>query len=271
MTFLQCVRNGLSKYLGNMYFFLSAVITAIAFCCSVGYTDVSSGTDYTILRLASFFSRETLLDTGVTWHKALSVTPTEFLTMVVPLLVSVPFAITISLEQTTKYANFGIVRVGFSRYYTSTAIAAIVSGGCVLLLGWSIYCLWVTIFFSPVSISAIWELCVLYSKKGAGLFLYGCGSTFLSLGLSAITENCYIVVCVPFVANYLWKTVIEWLGAKIFGIFYNPLQIMNAEYLQGILFGSKTAYWCFGFHLATGVLVLAGYIFWCRRRAAHGQ
>ena len=152
--------------------------------------------------------------------------------MFLPILASVPFTAVMCGEKKNNNTRFEIVRVGKKRYAWGKGFASAVTGGCIALTAYLIFCGVVLMIF-PHGISEINRIPNEYlieknticrfmmnhmSLAGMGLlktgrmFLYGAFRAMPAYGMSVVIRNRYLLLTVPFTFYFLLEKVAEKQG-----------------------------------------------------------
>lgn len=168
----------------------------------------------------------------------------DSLEMLVPILAAFPFVLSFTTKRRTGNVRFELARAGRSCFCTSHLISAVITGGLVLTVGYLLYGVCLTGFF-PLTVemdevSAL-SATVKVLKELGGLFLYGGGSALLAYLLTFFSDNLYIVLCIPFLVNYILDYILDLLGRTFFTVYIpeadmywvdNPLLFLRASGLQ---------------------------------------
>ena len=196
-------REELTKILTNKVFYLAIAAVVVLLLLGNIYTSPETGEEYTVIGLALDDEKEEVIGIGDLHARDIMIT-------------GVPGYLEMS-------------RVGKTRYITGKYMAAMFSGGLIVLLGYIIFCLIIYFIFPKgTGMSIRIENDFLQNKSGLTsmlykqiginaliimkfirMFLYGAVSVICAFGISMINRNKYIVISIPFMLNYLFEKFVQ--------------------------------------------------------------
>ncbi len=190
------------------------------------------------------------------------------LEMLVPVLAAFPFVLPFTVKHRTGNVRFEMSRSGRTRFCVSHLMAAAATGGLVLSLGYLLYGVLLIPFF-PLTVAtdeaAAMSVLIGILRKLVGLFLYGGGSALFAYLLVFLSDNMYIILCLPFLINYIVGYLLDWLGTKFFAVYIpemdmyfvdNPLMFVQTSYLQGAVWLTAAGLRSLAFYLVLALLLL---------------
>lgn len=223
-------REELTKILTNKVFYLAIAAVVVLLLLGNIYTSLETGEEYTVIGLALDDEKEEVIGIGDLHARDIMITGVPgYLEMFVPIIVAIPFIIGVCGEKKNSITRFEISRVGKTRYITGKYMAAMFSGGLIVLLGYIIFCLIIYFIFPKgTGMSIRIENDFLQNKSGLTsmlykqiginaliimkfirMFLYGAVSVICAFGISMINRNKYIVISIPFMLNYLFEKFVQ--------------------------------------------------------------
>lgn len=206
----------------------------------------------------------------------------EYYEMFLPLVVSIPFIISIYADKKNNITRFQIYRTGKVRYMFGKFFAIIISGGIITVLGQLLFSVIIYNVF-PKNSSEIFEvnkmlllqeskICSylvdnigksgLYIVKLIRVFLYGAFSTVLSFALSVFVKNRYMVMTIPIAIVYMWdKFINKTDNVKLHSL--KPCCIGDMFYID--------VDWMLPFFVVTSILAIVFYILCMERKCDCGE
>lgn len=163
-----------------------------------------------IYGLAPLFCRSELLLFGQHIEIAISTMSNETISLVLPILATLPYTTTYVDDIKSGYIKVYLPRIGVDRYVVSKTLSCALSGGLAILLGAVISYIILALLLLPMeaaptivtgadkikSISPIWG-------KFALLFASGCFWSMVGLMLASVTKSRYMAYIGPFVVCYI--------------------------------------------------------------------
>lgn len=218
------VKNELTKIYTNVVVYIAIIATAIIFMSGTLYRSLEDGKEYNLFNIAGQNLKDGSEGEIVPdFSQGVIEGPASYMNLFSVIIVSIPFTMLVSAERKNSNTRFEIMRVGKIRYALGKFAAVIISGGSVMLLGYGIYCIACYFILSHnageiypfrytinnrVSIYIFEKTGIagMYILKMLFMFCYGMASTIMAYLLSAFMKNRYLILCLPFVINYLYVT-----------------------------------------------------------------
>lgn len=148
-----------------------------------------------------------------------------YLWMFAPVLAGLPLIPLLCAERKNKAMRYELCRVGKNKFVISKLISASLSGGMVMAFGYGIFCLIVYLIvpdkgapagvlpeFLEMTAEIHPWMATVYLKYGFAVivamklllfFAYGAVSSMMAYALTSFITNKYIVLCVPYMVNYI--------------------------------------------------------------------
>jgi hypothetical protein len=233
------------KYIGSPYFLPCVLcVTAISFFSTAFQT--IEGVEYTVIQTIFRICAGTLsaAEEDLSALDLFNQGFDENFLILIPILASAPFVLPTCAEIQSKNLRFTLSRIGICHLCLARLLAAVITGGLVLVAGRFLYGILLLPFFPAVSpYEEITTAFVLQKigKKLLGTFLIGGGNVLVSYLLTFLTTNLYLILCIPFLLNYLLSYAISWLGTIFFDDISNPFLFLKSESLQGVGYLTETA------------------------------
>lgn len=104
----------------------------------------------------------------------------------------------------------------------------------------------------------------------AGQFLTGCGASLLAYLLAFLTTNYYLIVCVPFLTEFLAERTADWAFSHYlfsYEIYENWFTCLLPTRLYGVPWASPMSLVCLAVYILLAVLILLIVIGITERRA----
>lgn len=277
MKTLRCIGAELKKFTYNLWFLMCVLAVAALSFFTVVYQDTIQDQELTAWDMATQYTQEELIAFGesLSSYEVFLSESGEALLMLVPILTAAPFAIPMALERRTGNIRFALIRCGGRRYCTANLIAAILTGGLVMLLGRALFGVLAGLLFPHLgdfSLAFDMECLQTVCLRLLGQFLFGGGSILATYLLTYVTTNYYLTICVPFLLDYVMGMVVNWAGGQFWsmGIYDNPLNVLLPDYLQGVSYLTTAGLQCLAVYSAFALLVLACGITVLERRSDRG-
>ena len=219
------VKEDMVKIFTSSTFWL-AVFAVAAIALTGTVTRDMENNSYTIFDLLTKFTKEEIMynmDEATAWGIIFRES-SSYLWMFVPVLAGMPLIPLLCAERKNKAMRYELVRVGKTRFAIGKMISSTISGGLVLMFGYALFCLVIYILM-PIKgdaqgayayLDGILELHPgfdkIFSKMGLSIilimklllfYIYGAFSALMAYVLSSFITNKYIVLCVPYIANYM--------------------------------------------------------------------
>lgn len=202
--------------------FWSCVVLTFFLCfTSSVYVDQQTGMDYSAVDALFKLNKEYMSrSTSFFWYNIFSCCIGKYLTMLMPIITAFPFIPNFCSERNSGLIRYTVSRTGKFRYCFSKFITALAGGGIAVLFGTLLFGVFCYIFFlKPEDYSALVAAGEILSEEirisamsvkriFLGRFLFGAVSVVPAFLLSAFIKNRYIITCIPFMAMYMYSTLI---------------------------------------------------------------
>lgn len=197
--------------------FILACIGVVCVCCfSEGYIS-ANGKSYTIMELLLFLRSEAMLtDISLNRYDIWICGIGTWTQLLLPFLCSIGYLYTVSGEKLSGFNRMLLARETNLKYCVSKLMAAILSGGIILLAGYLLFGILVYMKFPSVYEYSIDKL-ELYIEMNPGfqepafcfirclrVFLYGMFINAFAYLVSVFFRDKYILICLPIMLKYIW-------------------------------------------------------------------
>lgn len=215
----------IAKAVQNTRFVAACLVTALLCFTAEVYTDILTGRSYSVYEAILTLDKDTLLSdvsfsSAFIFGKSLS----GYISMFLPISSAFPYITNLCAERNSGNIRFSIVRTGRLNYYSSKFGSALLSGGLSTLLGVLIYgCIVFVLFPNINKYTVTAEDMLFFFPNGMTIFivktlvhsfLYGCMSVMPAFFISSFCRNPYIILCVPFMATYIWTTALNKIASN---------------------------------------------------------
>lgn len=214
MRLVYSIFSELKRNIINLRCLLLSVSAAMICFMTYIYSD-RFGRNYTVAEALFLFDKEFLLKESITFENVFMLNLSGVYSgMFFSILSSVSCITVLCQERKSGYLRFIMNRESIVRYSVSKYIAAIISGGCVILLGTVIFALVAMCKFPfSESISTI-SLVSIISRHLLRAFIYGGFSVLPAVLISSFLNNIYLIVCFPYMLSFIHTTTITKLIAQ---------------------------------------------------------
>lgn len=234
-------KTELSKMYSNISFGIMVLFTMIIYMTNTVYTDWMSSKKYNMFQIIFMKDKSKYLEESQVYFESVFFgTNMGYISMFAPILAAVPFVVLISNARKNTNVRFEIFRIGKKEYVTGKILSAMVCGGSIMMSGYILYGFAAAVILPGVKDKLIFDMLinnmtsiksighlydkfgitVLYAARCVEMFVYGMTSVLLTLFVSAFAHNKYMVLCIPFMINYLWSGLIS-KYASVNGIIQN--------------------------------------------------
>ena len=215
MKTFHCFLTEIKKYTINHWFAISVMAAYVLSFFSVVYEDPFVGKTYTVWEIMTKFSKSDIVNISeeLSAYNVFFKSFNDAQSMLYPILVSLPFSIPLALERKTGNLRFSIIRCGIRSYCIGNLLAAMITGGLIMALSSILFGLSEYLFFPALS---NWGHMVNFNdilaifQRLAGLFMVGCTGTLAAYLLSFFTTNYYLIICIPFLLEFLAERISNW-------------------------------------------------------------
>lgn len=190
------------------------IVLGICLCSGVG--DVAGKS---VSVIAVVFEGYDKIRNLTTWADAFAVVLTGNLYLALPLITSIASLPLICDELRTKNYYFHISRIGVRKYIHSKYLGCIIAGVGALFVGLAIFAIFVRVSFPSqydfgnslfvgTLVDDTWGMIFGMLKVMLYMLCWGAMLSILSCGLASFTQNIYIILCVPFLLNYIASRIL---------------------------------------------------------------
>ncbi len=174
----------------------------------------------------------------------------EWLVMFLPIVVGFSFVKRFCDGRDSRFIRFETVRLSKTGYAAGTLISAVLLGGLAVTVGYALYGIYTAAVFPDLAYypdlaqsyldGAVSELVppfdglysvigmpALYIAKLAGMFLYGAAAALPAAVCASLMRNQYLIICLPFFANYLMTVICQRLWGLAFASDDSPYWISD--------------------------------------------
>ena len=217
-------KNELKKIYTNILIYISILVTGLIFMSGTVYRSIMDSKEYNLFMLTDEeFRAGNEWDIVPDFSQAVMFGPNSYMNIFSMIIVSIPFTMLVSSEKKNSNTRFEIIRVGRFKYTLGKFLAVITSGGTVMVAGYLIYVI-ACYFILPETRTEMFSFeftgnnslsIFIYENIGfAGLYIfkmllmfcYGMVSVLMAFLLSAFMKNRYLILCIPFILNYIYVT-----------------------------------------------------------------
>lgn len=275
MKLILCFLTELKKFTWNSWFLFSVIAAATLSFFAVIYEDLWTKTAYTVWDMLMTYSKDELVSFGASLssYEVFFKGSSQAQSMLLPILASLPFAIPMALERRTGSLRYSLIRCGTRCFCGANLLSAMTAGGFVMSLGAVLFGLAAAAFFPnpaafDLTLNAQHVNAIL--QHLAGQFLTGCGASLLAYLLAFLTTNYYLIVCVPFLTEFLAERTADWAFSHYvfsYEIYENWFTCLLPTRLYGVPWASPMSLVCLAVYILLAVLILLIVIGITERRA----
>lgn len=281
---LKALKCDISKNLVNLGFVGAVIITAaIAFTSSV-YTDSSNGKSYSVFEAFLTFDRDFMFGQyffcpQVIINGALN---GFYESMVLPVTAAFPFVFAFAAERNSGNMRLTISRIGRRKYYFSKFFSALLCGGICTMLGVIVFAGLVLVLFPSTPPELLAEFLpdgafLTIVKKTLSAFVCGAVSALPAFFMCSFCVNPYIILCVPFMLNFMLETMISRIQSNAFAAGNYEIYDLTAPFMPnsiGQLFYTRSdkVFWVtLGVNLIFTAAIFACFFIIMEKRADRGD
>ncbi len=204
----------------SFVYFILGTAAIVAGCFSGGFTSLEGKT---LSVLDVLIQKDEWILMSNTWLDAFNAGLYGWLFLLVRCIAAAPTIPLFCSEVSSRYYHFIITRIGLRKYIRNTTITAYVCAFLMVVAGLVLYAVIVGSFFPAVhdfgdiEVEGLVELgtgeMILEAGKGM-LKMALTGGFFATLAcmIAGICQNIYIILCLPFLLNYLFQNVLLQTG-----------------------------------------------------------
>lgn len=213
---MHSIISEIKKSLYLPLFILVCIGVACVCCFGEGYIS-ANGKSYTIMELLLFLRSDVMLtDVSLNRYNIWICGIGTWTQLLLPFLLSIGYLYTISNEKLSGFNRMLLVRETNIKYCVSKLMAAILSGGIILLAGYLIFGILVYMRFPSIYEYSM-DKQELYMEMNPGfqepvfclirclrVFLYGMFINAFAYLVSIFFRDKYILICLPIMLKYIW-------------------------------------------------------------------
>lgn len=195
----------------NRKFFVLNIIVILVVCLCSGLDNVN---DSAVSVIEILLCRYEEVRRRNTWLNAFSVVTYGNLYLALPLIASIPTMPLICDELRTKNSELQFCRVGIKRYVNRRYLASVLCCYATLFIAFAIFLVFSYINFPSVrdfgdslviglEDLSKFEMLKRVGRHAAKMMCWGGMLAVAACNLVSITQNIYVVLCVPFLFNYI--------------------------------------------------------------------
>lgn len=185
------------------------------------------------------------------WREGLG----NWLQLFAPLLLTFGYIVQLSEERHSGQVQFQLVRSGNFRYCVAKVLSGALSGGVLLVAGYLLFGGFLSLFFPSFLSFPLEErryyleyyfensFSLYIAKRLAGAFLYGIFSSVFGIGVAVFFRDKYMLVCLPFLLNYIYQQILQKLMIDHFSSGAQSAEWIEAFYPSAIIRIACSRYW----------------------------
>lgn len=276
---IRCIRTEFKKCMYFPFFLLAALGTLALCLAAIGEYDYT-GKSRTILEMmVRGVDGQTVDQSGlVLWLNGCS----GWLTLILPLLTTFGYLVTLSSERQSGETGAVLLRAGNLRYCMGKVTGGALAGGVGAAAGYGLFGLLMAAVFPAFSgfppeeqgfyleIYGASSSAVVIVKRLLGFFLYGIFVSFFGIGVAVAVRDRYMLLCLPFLMNYVYTQVVNKLlwGGSMDG----PPGLGQIFSMDTVMDVSADPYWGMSLVFMAVVYVALVFLFWLevKRRGYYG-
>lgn len=211
-----CLKIDFYNIFYSQWFLLGVIGVTVLLLSAPGYTN-PYGKSYSIASLLLAFQEGAIIETNqISIINLLAEGMGGVFRVFSMLCTGISFAVTLASERTSGYIRFLNYYAGTKTYVWSKAISGLISGGMIGVIGFLAFFLFIVTsikvqgiyYISVITFSLLAKVLVGYVL---GIFFYGAVSTGWIFLFAAWVKNKYLLICLPFLANYLYlQLLFKW-------------------------------------------------------------
>lgn len=245
--FVRALLNEMKKNTGSLAFIVSAIAVTVLFFASGIYTDPVSGRTYSIFECvfaldSEFIKSNYEFSSIMVFLRGVN----EYLLMFMPVLTAVSYISVFGSEFESTFYRYEMFRTQKKYIAVSKFCGGVINGGMVAVVGTILYGLVVLFLFPSFGsyqmdteiIEMLFpdNVVIIIIKRLAGMFLYGMFSSILSVVLSALIRNVYVVLCLPFMITYLYSMALNKIALSEEVLYTETFTKIQLLYPQSIIY-----------------------------------
>ncbi|MCM1167477.1 MAG: hypothetical protein NC299_14885 [Lachnospiraceae bacterium] len=274
---MRCLLVSFKKISSSSGFYFCIIMTVVLLFSAEVYTDYSTQSRYSVIRLIMDFDREYYLNNEMLCaDRVMQNACGGWLGMFLPIITSFCFVPRICVEKSANAIRFEVFRTSKLKFDLSKFISGVLSSGIAVTLGYMVFCAVIGGIFPGAREYAIEIIPFDFPAAMLGMFLYGVFWSVPSMFLTSVLGNKYLIMCIPFFAKYGLSQLCNKLLSD-FALDFESPNLKIAEFLtianpQALLFSAgDTNYWkTVLFYGAVFAAFLTAYLLINRGRSDYG-
>lgn len=221
MRFFNLLKTDLHRVIFHLDFIIAVLLFGALCFTAEGYA--GNGFSVSILELALFYQPDDISNQLLLSDYSLFLAGIgPYNLMFAPIIAAIPSIPNFCRERRNGYIRLLIHRCGVTQRCFSLYLAALISGGGVVMAGYSLYGLCCAFLFPSMTVEASQWLTVpvwsgIFSQL-AGAFVFGMVAVLLPTLLAGISKNTYFVLCSAFSLFYVYCNFLDSLSNRLFYI-----------------------------------------------------
>lgn len=287
MKTIHLVQVNLRKSIISWSFLACIMLAFTLFITCSLYYDYNANCDVSIIRAFLIKNRSDMLqDTQFCTYNVLLNSISGWMKMFIPMIVSFPFVLFQCTEQITGFKRFSGIRISKQKYYTGTFLSSMLTGGLVMIVGFTLFCICIAFMFPNINEYElttkesyewwIYDAHPLFESLGYSylillrfleVFLYGSVSAIPACFMMCFLKNKYLVISIPFFLKYLLLQHISRLRAEAYADYEKIneqllvfIKIVDPDSVSQVFSGDKEIWKNVLFYT---IILLLSYIFYC--------
>lgn len=221
MKFFSLLKTDLYRVVFHIDFVIAVLLFGALCFTAEGYAD--NGSSVSILELALFYKPDDISNRLFLSNYSLFLAGIgPYNLMFAPIIAAIPSIPNFCRERRNGYIRLLIHRCGVAQRCFSLYLSALISGGGVVMVGYSLYGLFCFFLFPSMTADAIqWLTVPIWSRvlsQLAGAFVFGLVAVLLPIFLAGISKNTYFVLCAAFSMYYVYCNFLDSLSNRLFYI-----------------------------------------------------
>lgn len=220
--FIRVFYQGCKKMFSSTAFFVAVIAATILFVSTNIYVSPDTGKAYNLLSILFSAEKETIIcELGMSAADIFLRENSGYIIMFAPIVAAIPYISVSTKGNANTNLRFELYRSGKTAYVMGNLFSAMMVGGILIAFTYCIYGVMLC-FVIGVEHGVSQEVVL----KIITMFFYGAAASLPAYFLHIFLRNKYIVLCIPFMLNYLFILMFSRLL---------PLVAKKSEVLAGAL------------------------------------
>jgi hypothetical protein len=219
MRFFNLLKTDLYRVVFHIDFVIAVLLFGALCFTAEGYAD--NGSSVSILELALFYKPDDISNRLFLSNYGLFLAGIgPYNLMFAPIIAAIPSIPNFCRERRNGYIRLLIHRCGVAQRCFSFYASALISGGSVVMAGYSLYGLFCLFLFPSMTADAVLTVPIWSGilSQLAGAFVFGLVAVLLPTLLAGISKNTYFVLCAAFSLYYVYCNFLDSLSNRLFYI-----------------------------------------------------